>query len=102
MRETTVLNSNLNVLVQDLFDAARCHDFQKEPLAAEPVMQAIFLIYKLDHWVRKLTAGTLIRHLLVTHADVFRQFGPALLENGAGNLRHKKREVRDATAQFLA
>lgn len=59
-------------------------------------------MYNLDHWVRKLTAATVIADLLNASPEIFGQYTEALVNNARTLLSHKKREVRDSSARMLA
>lgn len=85
---------------QEFFDTIRCNPISSEQLS--PVLDVVCKIYQMTHWIRKLTAGAVMKYILETYGGQHPEIQSQIREQAFANLKSDKREVRDISAQILA
>lgn len=65
-------------------------------------MDIVFKIYQMTHWIRKLTAGAVMKYILEAYGGQHPEIQSQIREHAFVNLKSDKREVRDISAQILA
>ena len=100
VKESNVVVQDVSTHFQEFFDTIRCNPITGEQL--EPVLEIVFTIYKMTHWIRKLTAGAVMKYILETYGKQHPEIQSKIREHAFVNLKSDKREVRDISAQILA
>ncbi|CAL6050932.1 Conserved_hypothetical protein [Hexamita inflata] len=100
IRESDVLMREVSEIFQTLLDTIKCSPITAEHV--EPLITILLRIFQFTHWMRKLTAGTVIVYLLQNFPELFKAEIPRIHKVVAEQIKSDKRETRDIAAQVIA